>query len=147
MNKIIGLSVIILLLLTGAARADRSDRNMLRTKWWQNPEIAADLKLNQDQIARLDELHNKLKKAWRESWAAGAPQRAAMSAVFQAEPFDPEAARAAHRAIAARIHEFEKIKFETLISIRQVLGRDKYMLLKEKYQKMNPPKPRPKTKN
>lgn len=145
MNKIVGLSVIILLLLTGAARADRSDRNMLRTKWWQNPDIAADLKLNKDQIARLDELHNKLRQAWRESWAASAPQRAAMSAVFQTEPFDPEAARAAHRAIAAHIHEFEQIKFEILISVRQVLGRDKYMLLKEKYQKMNPPKPQPKT--
>ena len=140
MNKTIGLAFIILLLFAGAAQADRSDRNMLRSKWWQNPEIAADLKLNSDQIARLNELHEKLRQAWRKSWAAGAPYRAAMDAVFQAEKFDPEAARKAHQDIAAYIREFERTKFDILISIRQVLGRDKYMLLKKEYQKRNPPK-------
>jgi protein CpxP len=109
----------------------RSFRGMERGRWWNNPRIAEQIGLTDDQKKKMDDIFQQHRLQLIDLSAAVEKQEAIMQPLIGADQPDEAKILSQIDAIAQARAELEKNRARMLFGIRQVLTADQWKKLKE----------------
>ncbi|KPA10060.1 conserved hypothetical protein, secreted [Candidatus Magnetomorum sp. HK-1] len=103
-------------------------------KWWHMPKVAESLKLTAEEKTRLDTLFLNNRKAMISLKGEMATQRLDLEVIMEKENFDEAAAMDQFTTMQDSGQKMWKQKFQFLIEVRKLLGKDRFMQLKTQFQ-------------
>jgi len=115
-------------------------------KWWQSPEIIAQLSLSPEEIDSLENLNLELRRKIISQRNQIQQARVTLDSYFDQDPLDEEAIRQQFSQLAQAQSEVTMDKSRFLLEARKILGRDRFIELRNIYggaQPGQPVKPEP----
>jgi Spy/CpxP family protein refolding chaperone len=115
---------------SGAPPMARSFRGMAHGRWWNNPTLAQQVGLTDDQKKKMDDIFQQHRLKLIDLDAAVQKQEAIMQPLIEADQPDETKILAQIDAIAQARAELEKDRARMLFSIRQTLTPDQWKKLR-----------------
>jgi periplasmic protein CpxP/Spy len=114
----------------GGPPMERSFHGMARGRWWNNPRIAEQVGLTDDQKKKMDDIFQQARLHLIDLNAAVQKQEAIMRPLIEADQPDESKILSQIDAIAQARAELEKANARMLFGIRQVLTPDQWKKLR-----------------
>lgn len=114
----------------GGPPMERSFHGMARGRWWNNPRIAEQVGLTDDQKKKMDDIFQQSRLQLIDLNAAVQKQEAIMQPLIEADQPDETRILSQIDAIAQARAQLEKANARMLFSIRQVLTPDQWKKLR-----------------
>lgn len=114
----------------GGPPMERSFHGMARGRWWNNPRIADQIGLTDDQKKKMDDIFQQSRLQLIDLNAAVQKQEAIMQPLIEADQPDESKILAQIDAIAQARAQLEKANARMLFGIRQVLTPDQWKKLR-----------------
>jgi len=102
-------------------------------KWWHVPEIAESLKVTAEEKTKLDTLFLNNRKAMIGLKGEMATKRLDLETLMEKENFDEAAVMDQFTSMQESGQAMWKQKFQFLINVRKLLGKDRFMQLKSQF--------------
>ena len=101
-------------------------------KWWDRPELAKRIKLNQEQRKRMDEVFQQLRPKLIDLHAAVDKEEAALEPLMEAAPLDDGKILPQIDRIAESRAELEKAEARLVLGLRHVLTPEQWEILQRR---------------
>ncbi|WP_449246826.1 periplasmic heavy metal sensor [Desulfarculus baarsii] len=131
---IVTLAAALLTLAVAAPAAAQGGVDMYKLyKWWQSPEIIAQLSLSPEEIDSLENLNLELRRKIISQRNQIQQARVTLDSYFDQDPLDEEAIRQQFSQLAQAQSEVTMDKSRFLLEARKILGRDRFIELRNIY--------------
>jgi Spy/CpxP family protein refolding chaperone len=119
--------------LWGAAPAMAKGGLDSMQKWWNSPHMVEELKLTSAEKERLDQLFMEFQRSRIENKSRVKIARLEIEAAFEKEPLDEARAQKAFQEVEQAKLAKRKSLHAFMLEVRQLLGQERYLRLKELY--------------
>jgi Spy/CpxP family protein refolding chaperone len=106
-------------------------------KWWHMPEAVKKLKITDDEKTFLDQLFMEKRKAMIQVKGEMETKKLDMEAIMEKDPFDENAAMEQFEAMHESGQKMWKNKFKFVIEVRKLLGKDRFIQLKDQFRRFH----------
>ncbi len=127
------LIVISLLVLIPVLAAPAGAQNEPSGKWWYDPGIKAELKLQDSEIKRLDRLFNKSRRRLIDLKNKVEKAQFEYQRLMEAEPLDEKAVNRQFDQLEKARSQLAAERSRFLVEVRKILGHNRFQRLKQIY--------------
>ena len=127
------LIVICLLLLIPVFSAPADAQSEPSGKWWYDPGIKAELKLQDSEIKRLDRLFNKSRRRLIDLKNKVEKAQFEYQRLMEAEPLDEKAVNRQFAQLEKARGQLASERSRFLVEVRKILGHNRFQRLKQIY--------------
>lgn len=105
-------------------------------RWWQEPGLAAELKLTEKEKLALDDLFNKDRNRLIDLRGYMEKERIRLDDILSKEKLDESAARDQFKRMENIRYKISSERFSYILGVRKILGADRFHLLEGKFEEM-----------
>ena len=127
------LIIICLLLLTPVFAAPADAQSEPSGKWWYDPGIKAELKLQDGEIKRLDRLFNQSRRRLIDLKNNVEKAQFEYQRLMEAEPLDEKAVNRQFAQLEKARSQMASERSRFLVEVRKILGHQRFQRLKQIY--------------
>jgi Spy/CpxP family protein refolding chaperone len=137
MNKTVGKIVLLLILATSSVYAAETGSSTLvipSGKWWNMPEVAKKVNLTEAEKKKLDDLYVVFHRNLIDRKAVMDKLWLDIDTLFDKEEFNESAVLGQFKKHEAERSAMAGERFQFLVNVRKILGRERYERLKSLYE-------------
>lgn len=102
-------------------------------KWWRIPKVAEEINLSDEEKQRLDDVSLAFRRKAVDLRSRLEKERIELGVLFEKEQFDEAAVLAQFKKVESARGALALERFNVLLEVRKLLGRDRYERLKVKF--------------
>ncbi|MDY6852985.1 MAG: periplasmic heavy metal sensor, partial [Thermodesulfobacteriota bacterium] len=111
-------------------------------KWWRIPKVAEEMNLSDEEKQRLDDVSLTFRRKAVDLRSRLEKERIELGVLFEKEQIDEAAVLAQFKKVESARSVLALERFNVLLEVRKLLGRDRYERLKAKFKQFRGKKPK-----
>jgi hypothetical protein len=116
--------------------------NLPRGKWWRMPEVAGELKISSDEQATLDGLYYKHRNQMIDRKSELKKGQLVLEQFIENEKLDESACKDQFQKVLEARNKISTERYNFLIEVRKLLGFERFLQLKPKFNELRKEKSR-----